>query len=183
MLEERIERFNIKAKVVPYCAEIEEMVMSMGDEGSVYSEMNNFESALPEIIHAGYEILNLMQYFTVGQDEVRAWPVRVGASAPEAAGCIHTDFEKAFQTVEVTKYEEFLTHKKENPTFKPLKMAKFGKKYIVEDGDILQFMVCYHFFSIHLIIYDYTNIIFTYFNQIDNIEKIIILFLNFLYCL
>mmetsp|Transcript_24644 Transcript_24644/g.31351 ORF Transcript_24644/g.31351 Transcript_24644/m.31351 type:complete len:122 (+) Transcript_24644:94-459(+) len=115
------------------------MVMSMGDEGSIYSEVNNFVSALPQIAHAGYEVLGLMQYFTVGEDEVRAWPVREGATAPQAAGCIHTDFEKAFAAVEVAKYSEFLAHREANPKFVPLKMAKFGKKYIVEDGDILQF--------------------------------------------
>lgn len=139
LLEERIENLNIKAKVVPYCAEIEDMVRSMGDEGADYCEMNNFTSALPDVVRAGFEILNLMQYFTVGPDEVRAWPVRIGASAPEAAGCIHTDFEKAFAAVEVCKYSEFLAHRKENPEFKPVKFSKFGKKYMVEDGDILQF--------------------------------------------
>ena len=124
--------------------------MSMGEDGSSYSEMNNFTSALPDVIHSGFSALHLMQYFTVGKDEVRAWPVRRGASAPEAAGCIHTDFEKAFQTVEVVKFEEFLAHKEENPEYKPLKFSKFGKKYIVEDGDILQFLVCTSF--VHLVL-------------------------------
>ena len=141
LLEERCKEKGIKAEIVPYCAEVEDMVMSMGEEGSTYSEVNNFTSALPNVIHAGFRALDLMQYFTVGKDEVRAWPVRCGASAPEAAGCIHSDFEKAFQTVEVTRYSEFLAHKAENPAFKPLKFNKFGKKYLVEDGDILQFLV------------------------------------------
>lgn len=140
LIEKRGEEIGLPAHVVPYCAEIEEMVMSMGEDGSAYSEVNNFTSALPDVIHSGFNALNLMQYFTVGKDEVRAWPVRRGAGAPEAAGCIHTDFEKAFQTVEVVKFEEFLAHKAENPTYKPLKFSKFGKKYIVEDGDILQFV-------------------------------------------
>lgn len=141
LLEERIESLNINAKVVPYCAEIEDMVRSMGEEGADYCEMNNFTSALPNVVKAGFEILNLMQYFTVGPDEVRAWPVRVGSTAPEAAGVIHTDFEKSFAAVEVCKFSEFLQHKEENPQFKPIKFAKFGKKYMVEDGDILQFAV------------------------------------------
>merc|ERR1711879_599895 len=139
LLEERIEKQGTQAKVVPYCAEIEEMVMSMGEEGATYSEVNNFNSALPAVVHAGFDVLGLMQYFTVGPDEVRAWPVRKGSTAPQAAGCIHTDFEKAFAIVEVAKYAEFLEHQKAFPSFTPLKLAKFGKKYIVEDGDILQF--------------------------------------------
>ena len=159
LLEEWMQMKELPFEVIPYCGEIEDMVVSMGDAAASWIEENKFNSALPKIIKSGYSLLNLVQYFTVGADEVRAWPVRADTIAPDAAGVIHTDFTANFAAVEVTKYTEFLEHQAANPDFKPLKFNKYGKKYVVEDGDILQFIVRFCFFS-STILHQLTFILF-----------------------
>ena len=97
------------------------------------------EAGLDRIIKAGYKLLGLQTYFTAGPKETRAWTVRVGAKAPEAAGEIHTDFEKGFIKAEVIAYEDFTTLGGEQAAKDAGKMRQEGKEYVVVDGDIILF--------------------------------------------
>ena len=103
------------------------------------SEYGLKESGLNRLIRASYEILNLITYFTAGVKEVRAWTVRNGAKAPEAAGVIHTDFEKGFIRAEVIKLADYQQFKTESACRDAGKISVEGKEYIVEDGDIMHF--------------------------------------------
>ena len=91
------------------------------------------------MIRAGYEMLNLQTYFTAGVKEVRAWTVRVGATAPQAAAVIHTDFEKGFIRAEVIAYADFIQYKGEAGAKEAGKWRLEGKDYIVKDGDVMHF--------------------------------------------
>jgi ribosome-binding ATPase YchF (GTP1/OBG family) len=91
------------------------------------------------VIRAGYEMLNLQTYFTAGVEEVRAWTVKVGATAPQAAGVIHTDFEKGFIRAEVIAYNDFIQFKGEAGAKEAGKWRLEGKEYIVKDGDVMHF--------------------------------------------
>ncbi len=91
------------------------------------------------MIRAGYGLLNLQTYFTAGVKEVRAWTVRVGATAPQAAGVIHTDFEKGFIRAEVVAYDDFIQFKGEQGAKEAGKWRLEGKDYIVKDGDVMHF--------------------------------------------
>ena len=97
------------------------------------------EPGLNRVIRAGYEMLHLQTYFTAGVEEVRAWTVRVGATAPQAAGVIHTDFEKGFIRAEVIAYNDFIQYKGEAGTKEAGKWRLEGKDYIVKDGDVMHF--------------------------------------------
>ncbi len=97
------------------------------------------EPGLNKIIKAGYEILGLQTYFTVGPKEARAWTVRRGAKGPEAAGAIHSDFEKGYIRAEVMSYEDFTTYKSEQAAKEAGKYRSEGKEYTVKDGDIILF--------------------------------------------
>ena len=97
------------------------------------------EPGLNKIIRAGYEILGLQTYFTVGPKEARAWTIRKGAKGPEAAGAIHSDFEKGYIRAEVMAYEDFLTYKSEQAVKEAGKYKSEGKEYVVKDGDIILF--------------------------------------------
>ncbi|HEY9120103.1 MAG TPA: DUF933 domain-containing protein, partial [Marinobacter sp.] len=88
---------------------------------------------------AGYKLLGLQTYFTAGVKEVRAWTVPVGATAPQAAGVIHTDFEKGFIRAEVTAYEDFIACNGEQGAKEAGKLRLEGKEYIVKDGDVMHF--------------------------------------------
>ena len=91
------------------------------------------------MIAAGYQLLGLQTYFTAGVKEVRAWTVKVGATAPEAAGRIHTDFEKGFIRAEVIGYDDFIRNKGEAGAKEAGKWRLEGKDYIVKDGDVMHF--------------------------------------------
>ena len=97
------------------------------------------EPGVSKLIKAAYKLLNLQTYFTAGKKEVRAWTVRVGATAPQAAGVIHTDFEKGFIRAEVMKYDDFVSLGSEAAVKDAGKMGVEGKEYIVQDGDIMHF--------------------------------------------
>ena len=103
------------------------------------AEMGLEEPGLNRVIRAGYELLNLQTYFTAGVKEVRAWTIPVGATAPQAAGKIHTDFEKGFIRAEVIKYEDYISYGSESAVKEAGKMSVEGKEYIVQDGDIMHF--------------------------------------------
>lgn len=97
------------------------------------------EPGVAKLIKSAYKLLNLQTYFTAGKKEVRAWTVNVGATAPQAAGVIHTDFEKGFIRAEVMKYDDFITLGSEAAVKEAGKMGVEGKEYVVEDGDIMHF--------------------------------------------
>ena len=123
------------ALVVPICNKIEAEIAELedGEEKDMFlSELGLTESGLNRVIRAGYQLLNLQTYFTAGVKEVRAWTVKIGATAPQAAGVIHTDFEKGFIRAEVVSYDDFIQ-------FKAGKWRLEGKEYIVKDGDVMHF--------------------------------------------
>ncbi|MEE9494827.1 MAG: redox-regulated ATPase YchF [Gammaproteobacteria bacterium] len=129
------------AEVVAVCASIEaEMAELEDDEQKAFlDELGLDEPGLNRVIRAGYRLLDLQTYFTAGEKEVRAWTVRIGASAPEAAGVIHTDFQKGFIRAEVTSYEDFTACNGELGAKEAGKLRLEGKDYIVQDGDVMHF--------------------------------------------
>jgi len=129
------------APVVAVCAAIEAEIADMDDEdkGVFLADMGMSEPGLDRVIHAGYELLGLQTYFTAGPKEVRAWTVRRGSTAPQAAGVIHTDFEKGFIRAETIAYADYIACKGEQGAKEAGKMRLEGKDYIVQDGDVMHF--------------------------------------------
>lgn len=129
------------AMVVPICAKIEEEIAELDDDEKVIflEELGMEEAGLDRVIRAGYQLLGLHTYFTAGVKEVRAWTVQVGATAPKAAGVIHTDFEKGFIRAEVIAYDDFIEHKGEQGAKEAGRLRLEGKDYIVKDGDVMHF--------------------------------------------
>jgi ribosome-binding ATPase YchF (GTP1/OBG family) len=97
------------------------------------------EAGLDRVIRAGYQLLGLQTYFTAGVKEVRAWTVRVGATAPNGAGVIHTDFEKGFIRAEVIAYDDFIEYKGEAGAKDAGKWRLEGKEYLIKDGDVMHY--------------------------------------------
>ena len=97
------------------------------------------EPGVNRLIRAAYTLLNLITYFTAGEKEVRAWTIRKGFKAPQAAGVIHTDFEKGFIRAETIKYNDFVTLGSEQAVKEAGKMSVEGKEYVVGDGDVMHF--------------------------------------------
>jgi ribosome-binding ATPase len=129
------------APVVAVCAAIEAEIADLdGDDKNAFlADLGLAEPGLDRVIHAGYKLLGLQTYFTAGVKEVRAWTVQVGATAPQAAGVIHTDFEKGFIRAEVIAYNEFIACKGEQGAKEAGKMRLEGKEYVVKDGDVMHF--------------------------------------------
>ena len=129
------------AKVVPICAAIEAEIaeLSADDQKEFLESIGLEEPGLNRVIRAGYELLNLQTYFTVGPKEARAWTIPKGATAPQAAGVIHTDFEKGFIRAEVITYEDFVQFNGEQGAKNAGKLRLEGKEYIVRDGDVMHF--------------------------------------------
>mgnify|MGYP000048520431 CR=1 FL=1 len=129
------------APVVPVCAAIEAEIAELEEAEMVdfLGEMGLEEPGLNRVIRAGFELLGLQTYFTAGVKEVRAWTVRVGATAPQAAGVIHTDFQKGFIRAEVTSYEDFIQYNGEAGAKEAGRLRLEGKEYIVQDGDVMHF--------------------------------------------
>jgi GTP-binding protein YchF len=129
------------AQVVALCAAIEaELVELDPEERREYLEELGFdEPGLNRVIRAGYRLLGLQTYFTAGEKEVRAWTVPVGATAPQAAGAIHTDFEKGFIRAETIAYDQFIACNGEHGAREAGKLRLEGKDYIVQDGDVMHF--------------------------------------------
>lgn len=127
--------------VVPVCAAMEAEMVELDEEDlkEFLSELGLEEPGLNRVIRAGYSLLNLQTYFTAGVKEVRAWTVKVGATAPEAAGVIHTDFQKGFIRAEVMAYEDFVANNGEQGCKEAGKLRLEGKEYIVQDGDVMHF--------------------------------------------
>jgi GTP-binding protein YchF len=127
--------------VVPICAKIEAELSDMSDDEKVafLKDMGLDEPGLNRVIRAGHQLLGLLTYFTAGEKEVRAWTVREGAAAPEAAGVIHTDFERGFIRAEVIAYDDYVKHRGEAGARDAGRMRLEGKEYVVHDGDVMHF--------------------------------------------
>lgn len=130
------------AQVILISAAIESEIIDFDDHDEkmmFLEEMGLQEPGVNRVIKAGYDLLGLITYFTAGVKEVRAWTVRVGSTAPQAAGVIHTDFEKGFIRAEVTKYDDLVSLGSEAAVKDAGKLSVEGKEYIVQDGDIMHF--------------------------------------------
>ena len=130
------------ADVVPVCAAIEEELAQLdeADRGAFLADMGLTEPGLNRVIQAAYKLLGMQTYFTAGEKEVRAWQVKVGATAPQAAGVIHTDFERGFIRAETIAYGDFIQYKGEAGARDAGRLRKEGKEYIVKEGDVLHFL-------------------------------------------
>ncbi|MFI3156174.1 MAG: redox-regulated ATPase YchF [Methylococcaceae bacterium] len=129
------------AMVVPICAAIEAEIAQLDEEEKkeFLDDLGLEEPGLNRVVRAGYKLLNLATYFTAGVKEVRAWTIPVGATAPQAAGVIHSDFEKGFIRAEVIAYQDFIDYKGEQGAKDAGKWRLEGKDYIVKDGDVVHF--------------------------------------------
>jgi len=129
------------APVVAICAAIEAQMADLEQEDKqiFLADMGLEEPGLDRLIRAGYALLGLQTYFTVGPKEVRAWTVQIGATAPQAAGVIHTDFEHGFIRAEVISYADFIACTGEQGAKEAGKMRLEGKEYVVRDGDVMHF--------------------------------------------
>jgi len=132
---------NEGAMVVPICAALEAEIAQLEDDEKkeFLDDLGLEEPGLNRVVRAGYQLLNLATYFTAGVKEVRAWTIPIGASAPQAAGVIHTDFEKGFIRAEVISYADFIANKGEQGAKDAGKWRLEGKDYIVKDGDVMHF--------------------------------------------
>lgn len=130
------------APVVAVCAKIEEELADLEDEDkqAFLADLGLEEPGLNRLIRAGYDLLGLQTYFTAGIKEVRAWTIHKGDTAPQAAGVIHTDFEKGFIRAQTIAYADFIAFKGEQGAKEAGKMRSEGKEYVVQDGDVMNFL-------------------------------------------
>ncbi|HEY6772878.1 MAG TPA: redox-regulated ATPase YchF [Oxalicibacterium sp.] len=130
------------APVVAICAAIESEIADLddADKADFLADMGMEEPGLDRLIRAGFKLLGLQSYFTAGVKEVRAWTIHVGDTAPQAAGVIHTDFERGFIRAQTISFEDFIAYKGENGAKEAGKMRAEGKEYVVKDGDVLNFL-------------------------------------------
>ena len=130
------------APIVAICAAIEAEIADLDDEdkGAFLADMGMEEPGLNRLIRAAFGLLGLQTYFTAGVKEVRAWTIHKGDSAPQAAGVIHTDFERGFIRAQTIAFDDYITHKGEQGAKEVGKMRAEGKEYIVKDGDVLNFL-------------------------------------------
>ena len=129
------------ALVVPVCAAIEAEIVELPEteRGEFLADLGLEEPGLNRVIRAGYQLLGLQTYFTAGVKEVRAWTIPVGATAPQAAGVIHTDFEKGFIRAEVIAYDDFISCRGEQGAKEIGRWRLEGRDYVVRDGDVIHF--------------------------------------------
>lgn len=129
------------SSIVALCAATESELVELEDTDRLefMADLGLAEPGLNKVIRAGYELLGLQTYFTAGVKEVRAWTIHKGATAPQAAGVIHTDFEKGFIRAEVIAYDAFITHRGEQGAKEAGKLRLEGKEYVVCDGDVMHF--------------------------------------------
>jgi len=126
--------------MVPFCGAVEAKLLELGEEGAKQLlEQIKAQSAIPKIIKTGYHALDLIHFFTCGSDEVKCWTIRRFTKAPQAAGTIHTDFERGFVCAEVMKFDEFKELGSEAAVKAAGKYKQEGKTYNVQDGDIIFF--------------------------------------------
>lgn len=129
------------AEVVAICNKLESEIVELEEDekDEFLADIGMSEPGLNRVIRAGYQLLNLQTYFTAGVKEVRAWTVKVGATAPEAAGVIHTDFQKGFIRAEVIGYDDYIKYNGEQGAKDAGRWRLEGKDYIVQDGDVIHF--------------------------------------------
>ena len=139
-VEEYAAREN--SEVVAVCASIEAEIADLDDEDKqvFIEDMGMEEPGLNRVIRAAYKLLGLQTYFTAGVKEVRAWTIHVGDTAPQAAGVIHTDFERGFIRAQTIAFDDFIAHKGEQGAKEAGKMRAEGKVYVVNDGDVINFL-------------------------------------------
>jgi ribosome-binding ATPase len=130
------------APVVAICAKTESELADMPDEDKAMflAEMGQDEPGLNRLIRAAFSLLGLQTYFTAGVKEVRAWTIHIGDTAPQAAGVIHTDFERGFIRAQTIAFADFVAHKGEQGAKDAGKMRAEGKEYVVKDGDVMNFL-------------------------------------------
>jgi ribosome-binding ATPase len=142
-LLEKVQAFAAEegAGVVPICAAIEAEIAQLEDDEKqeFLADLGLSEPGLDRVVRAGYALLNLATYFTAGVKEVRAWTIPVGATAPQAAGVIHSDFERGFIRAEVVAYADYVAYKGEQGAKDAGKWRLEGKEYVVKDGDVMHF--------------------------------------------
>ena len=131
-----------KAEVVAVCAAIEAEIADLDDEEKqlFLADLGLEEPGLDRLVHAGYHLLGLQTYFTAGVKEVRAWTIHRGDTAPQAAGVIHTDFERGFIRAQTIAFDDFIAYGGEQGAKEAGKMRAEGKDYVVKDGDVLNFL-------------------------------------------
>jgi GTP-binding protein YchF len=143
-LLERLQAFAAaqKAPVVAICAKMEAEMSEMGDEDRLMflEELGQSEPGLNRLIRSAYSLLGLQTYFTAGVKEVRAWTIHVGDTGPQAAGVIHTDFEKGYIRAQTIAFEDFVAYRGEQGAKDAGKMRAEGKEYVVKDGDVMNFL-------------------------------------------
>lgn len=142
-IKEWVEK-NGGGPIIPYSVEFEQGILGKDEEKKTEEEAKaatkDSPSMIPKIVRAGFKLLNLIYYFTAGEDEVKCWTIREGTKAPGAAGVIHTDFEKGFICAEVMRYEDFVECGGNEAEVKAKgKLKQQGKEYVVQDGDIIFF--------------------------------------------
>ncbi|MFZ5538544.1 MAG: redox-regulated ATPase YchF [Pseudomonadota bacterium] len=142
-LLEKVKEYAAKegAPVVAVCAKVEAEIADLSDEDKkvFLADMGMTEPGLARVIRAAYALLGLQTFFTAGPKEVRAWTVRKGATAPQAAGVIHTDFERGFIRAETISFDDYVKYKGEAGAKEAGKMRLEGKDYVVQDGDVMHF--------------------------------------------
>jgi len=135
-----VQKNKENSKVIPFSAELEKKVQELEkEEKEEYLKKNNTKSQLGNIIKTGYKSLDLIYYFTAGEDEVKCWAIKKGTTAPQAGGKIHGDFEKGFICAEVMAYDDYSELKSETECKSKGKVKQQGKTYVVNDGDIMYF--------------------------------------------
>jgi ribosome-binding ATPase YchF (GTP1/OBG family) len=129
------------APVVAICGKIESEIAELdpSEKSEFLNELGMKEPGLARVIRAGYDLLGLQTYFTAGEVEVRAWTIHKGDKAPQAAGVIHTDFERGFIRAEVYHYNDLMKYKSESAIKDAGALRVEGKEYVVQDGDIMHF--------------------------------------------
>jgi ribosome-binding ATPase YchF (GTP1/OBG family) len=130
---------NAGAVVISAAIEAEIATLDEADRAAFLADLGLEETGLTRVIRAGYQLLGLITFFTAGPKEARAWTVHKGARAPEAAGVIHSDFERGFIRAETIAYEDFIACGGETGAKDAGKMRAEGKDYVVQDGDVLLF--------------------------------------------
>jgi len=144
-LLDRVKEYAAKegAPVVAICAKLESEIADLsGEEKEIFlADMGMHEPGLDRLVRATYDLLGLQTYFTAGEKEVRAWTIHKGDTAPQAAGVIHTDFEKGFIRAEVIAYDDYIALKGEHGAKEAGKMRLEGKEYVVKDGDVMHFRI------------------------------------------
>jgi hypothetical protein len=143
LLDQLTEYANAQnAPIVAICAAIEAEIADLddADKGEFLADLGMEEPGLNRLIRAAFKLLGLQTYFTAGVKEVRAWTIHIGDTAPQAAGVIHTDFERGFIRAQTIAFDDYIAYKGEQGAKEAGKMRAEGKDYVVKDGDVLNFL-------------------------------------------